>query len=89
MSIHLIAQARTGASTAAEDSAATEENLDPSALRTERDVVAVNGHEPSVSSAKILVKIDNVKAWKASLHLSAAATPVKGLCEFEEFESRL
>ncbi|RHZ43567.1 uncharacterized protein CDV56_102153 [Aspergillus thermomutatus] len=88
LSIHLIARASTGASAAAEDSAAAEENPDASALRETQDVVAVNGHEPSVSSAKIPVKVENVKEWKASLHLSAAATPVKGLTEFEEFGSK-
>jgi insulysin len=88
LSIHLIAQAFTGASAAAEDSAAAEENPDASALRKNQDVVAVNGYEPSVSRAKIPVKIENVKQWKASLQLSAVATPVKALIEFEEFGSK-
>jgi hypothetical protein len=78
----------TGASTAAEQSAAAEENPDASALRETQDVVAVNGHEPSVSSAQIPVKVENVKEWRVSLHLSAAATPVKGPTEFEEFGSK-
>lgn len=88
MSVHLIAQASTRASAAVEDSVAAEENSDASALRAEQDVVAVNGREPSVSSAMIPVKIEDVKAWKASLQLSAAATPVKSLSEFEEIESK-
>ena len=88
VSVHLIAQASTGASAAVEDSAAAEENSDASALRAEQDVVAVNGCEPSVSSAMIPVKIEDVKAWKASLQLSAAATPVKNLSEFEEIGSK-
>lgn len=88
VSVHLIAQASTGASAAVEDSAAAEENSDASALRAEQDVVAVNGREPSVSSAMIPVKIEDVKAWKASLQLSAAATPVKSLSEFEEIGSK-
>lgn len=54
--MHLIAQASTGASAAAEDSAAAEASPEASALRAEQDIVAVNGHEPSVSSAKIAVK---------------------------------
>lgn len=90
MSVHLIAQSSsTGAFAAAADSAAAEEKPNVSALRAEQDVVAVNEHEPLVSSTKIPVKVEDVKAWKASLLLSAAATPVKGLSEFEEFGSKL
>ena len=88
VSVHLIAQASTGASAAVEDSAAAEENSDALALRAEQDVVAADGREPSVSSARTPVKIEDVKAWKASLQLSAAATPVKSLREFEEIESK-
>jgi insulysin len=88
LSIHLIARAPTGASAGAGDSAAAEENPDASVLRENQDIVAINGHEPSVSSAKIPVKVENVREWKASLHLSAAATPVKGPTEFEEFGSK-
>lgn len=88
LSIHLIAKASTAASAATEVSAAAEENPDASALHKSQDVVAVNRHEPSVSRAKISVKIKNVKEWKASLQLSAAATPVKCLIEFEEFGSK-
>lgn len=87
LSIHLIARASTGASAAAaEDSAAAEENPGASSLRENQDIVAVNnGHKPSVCSTKIPVKVEDVKELKASLNLSAAATPVKALTEFEEF----
>ena len=88
VSVHLIAQTPSGASTAAEDSAAVEENPSASALRAEQDVVAVNGHEPSMTSVKIPIKVEDVKAWKASLQLSVAATPVKGLSEFEDLGSK-
>ena len=88
LSVHLIAQASTGASAAIENSAAAKENPNTSALRVKQDVVAINGCEHSVSRAMIPVKIDDVKAWKASLQLSAAATPVKSLSEFEKIESK-
>jgi len=78
VSIHLIAQASTGPSATEENSAAAEENPDASVLRAEQDVV-VNGHQPSVSGVKMPFKIENVKAWKAGLQLSAAATPMKSL----------
>lgn len=54
-------------------------------LDENQDGLAVNGHEPSVSSAKIPVKVENAKQWKARLRLSAAAIPVPGLAEFEKF----
>ena len=88
LSVHLIAQAKLGASVAAKDSAAAERDPAASALRAEEDVLPVNGHAPSASRAKIPVKVENVRAWKASLHLAAAATPVKDLSEFEEFGSK-
>ncbi|GFF53029.1 hypothetical protein IFM58399_09476 [Aspergillus lentulus] len=88
LSIHLIARASTGTSAAAGDCAAAAENPDASVLRENQDLVAVNGHEPSVSNTRIPVKVENVKEWKASLHLSAAATPVRGLTEFAEFGSK-
>lgn len=56
-------------------------------LLAEQDVLTVNGNQPSVSSPNIPIKVENVKAWKAGLQLSAAATPVRGLSEFEEFGS--
>ncbi len=55
-------------------------------VSAKQDVVAVNGHEPS---AKIPVKVVDVKAWKESLHLSTVAIPVKHLSEFEEVGSKL
>ncbi|KAF1937421.1 putative metalloprotease [Clathrospora elynae] len=61
VSVHLIAQASTGASAAAEDSTVAEENPNASALRAEQDVV-VNEREPLVSIAKIPVKVKDVKA---------------------------
>ncbi|KAF4178551.1 hypothetical protein CNMCM8927_002915 [Aspergillus lentulus] len=88
LSIHLIARASTGTSAAAGDCAAAAENPDASVLRENQDLVAVNGYEPSVSNTRIPVKVENVKEWKASLHLSAAATPVRGLTEFAEFGSK-
>lgn len=91
ISIHLIAQAFAGASAVVvlEDSAAAEENPNVLALRAEQNVVAVIGHEPLMSSTKIPVKIEDIKVWKASLHLAAATTPVKGLSEFREFGLRI
>ncbi|PYH38592.1 uncharacterized protein BO87DRAFT_442857 [Aspergillus neoniger CBS 115656] len=86
LSIHLIAQTSTRGSAAAGYSAATEENVDASALRRDQDAVTVNGHKRSLSPATI--PIDNVGKWKASLPLSPAATPVKGLAEFEGFGSK-
>jgi hypothetical protein len=50
-------------------------------------MVAVNGHEPSISHANIPVKNENAKEWKTSLQLSAT-TPVKDIIEFEEFGSK-
>ncbi|GFF91704.1 hypothetical protein IFM61392_09409 [Aspergillus lentulus] len=88
LSIHLIARASTGTSAAAGDCAAAAENPDASVLRENQDLVAVNGHEPSVSYTRIPVKVENVKEWKAGLHLSAVATPVRGLTEFAEFGSK-
>ncbi|OJJ72712.1 hypothetical protein ASPBRDRAFT_42436 [Aspergillus brasiliensis CBS 101740] len=81
LSIHCIAQASTAEATSV-DSAAAVRNPET------QDAVAVNGHEPSVSSAKIPIKIEHVKEWKASLPLSPAATPVKRLAEFEDFGSK-
>jgi insulysin len=80
MSVHLIAKASTEASALAGASAATEENQPvSSALNAEQDVIAVDGHEPSMSRTKIPVKVEDVRAWKAGLQLSAAATSVMGL----------
>ena len=88
LSVHLIAQTFTGASAAIEDNAATEKNSGAAASPAEQDVIAVNRRVPSVYSARTPIKIEDVKAWKASLQLSAAATPVKSLSEFEELGSR-
>ncbi|PWY80090.1 hypothetical protein BO83DRAFT_459862 [Aspergillus eucalypticola CBS 122712] len=82
LSIHLIAQAPSRDSAATGYCAAGEKNVDTSALRRDQDAVAVNGHRRSVSPATI--PIDKVRKWKASLPLSSAATPVKGLTNFEE-----
>lgn len=70
LSIHLIARASIAT---AEDNVSAEESPDASALRENQDGV------------KIPVKIENVKEWKASLHLSAATTSVKALAKFKEF----
>ncbi|KAF5876257.1 putative peptidase m16 inactive domain-containing protein [Botrytis fragariae] len=74
---------------AAEDRAAAENNTNASTFNAEQEIMAVNEHEASVSSVKIPVKIEDFKAWKASLCLSAAATPVKSLSEFDDFGSTL
>ncbi|KAJ9144507.1 putative Metalloprotease [Pleurostoma richardsiae] len=89
LSVHLIAQASSAraSAAAAEDGARAEGNPDALALRAGQDGVAVNEHESSVSSARIPVAVEDVTAWKAALHLSAAPTPVKRLSEFEEFGS--
>ncbi|PYH69811.1 uncharacterized protein BO88DRAFT_414297 [Aspergillus vadensis CBS 113365] len=86
LSIHLIAQASNGYSAAVGYSAAGEENVDASALRRNQDDAAVIEHKRPVSPATI--PVDNVRKWKASLPLSPAATPVKGLAEFEGFGSK-
>lgn len=88
VSVHLIAQKSTAASVGAhKDGTATEKNSMASAMRAEQCVVEVNGNEPSVSGTNIPIRIDNVKAWKAGLQLSVAATPVKSLSTFEDFGS--
>ncbi|TEY42656.1 hypothetical protein BOTCAL_0387g00100 [Botryotinia calthae] len=89
LSIHLIAQASTGVSAAAEDRTATENNTNASTFNVEQEIIAVNEHEASVSSVKAPVKIEDVKAWKASLCLSVAANPVRDLSEFDDFGSKL
>ncbi|GLA67965.1 insulinase (Peptidase M16) [Aspergillus tubingensis] len=86
LSIHLVARTSTEDSAAAGYSAAGEESVDASALRENQDAVAVKGHKRSVSPTT--VPIDNVGKWKASLPLSPAATPVKGLAEFKGFRSK-
>jgi insulysin len=88
LSVHLIAQASTGASAAAEDRAVAEENPNAPAMHADQDAVVVNQRKPLVCIAKIPIKVKDVKAWKASLHLSAAATPVKDLSEFKDLDRR-
>ena len=54
------------------------------------EVVVANGKDAAVNGEKKkTVLIENVKAFKASLTLSAAAQPVKALAEFEELEPKL
>jgi len=88
LSIYLITQASTRVSAAAENSTPAKEN-NTSAMHAEKDVIAVNGNKPAVSSINIPAKVKDVKAWKASLHLSAAAAPVKALSGFKERKGRL
>ncbi|KAF7940820.1 uncharacterized protein EAE97_007006 [Botrytis byssoidea] len=83
LSIHLIAQASTGVSAAAKNTAAAENNIKVSTFNAEQEIIAVHDHEASVSSVKIPVKIEDVRAWKASLRLSAATTPVKSLIQWD------
>lgn len=64
-------------------------NIPSSVLETNGDI-AINGSkdgEPSQASKTIV--IEDVKAFKASMPLSAGPTPVKHLSEFEDIEPKL
>ncbi|KAF2648352.1 hypothetical protein K491DRAFT_612958 [Lophiostoma macrostomum CBS 122681] len=74
ITIHLIAQASTGGFAAA-------------ANDTALGNTAPTEECPDGSIAWTPVKIEDVRLWKASLHLSPAARPVKNLRAFEDFGS--
>jgi insulysin len=85
VSVHLIAQMSAAASARAEKrDDADGANPEASLMRAEQRVAAVSAHDSSVSSTKIPVRIENVKAWKAGLQLSTAVIPVKRLSAFED-----
>jgi insulysin len=67
-----------------EDSTAAGEDPELPPMRAEQGVEVGTAYETPMSSAHGQVRIKDVKAWKASLQLSAAATPVKNLRAFED-----
>jgi insulysin len=76
VSVHLIAQGSSAAS-----SAATTTDASTPAPTT-------NG-ESNQTSTRVPVRITDVKAFKASLVLSAGLQPVKNITEFEDLGAKL
>lgn len=52
-------------------------------MDAEEDSTVINGVKPMASSKQVPDQIKDVRAWKASLQLAAAAMPVKDLSEFK------
>jgi insulysin len=85
VSVHLIAHTSAAAFVrAGKESTGTGDHLEAYPIQAEQHVAAVNANVSLVPSTKSLVRIEDVKAWKAGLQLSAAATPVKSLSAFED-----
>jgi insulysin len=79
LSVHLVAQSSAAARMRAdEDSTAAGEDPELPPMRAEQGVEVGTAYETPMSSAHGQVRI------KASLQLSAAATPVKNLRAFED-----
>ncbi|KAF9699478.1 hypothetical protein EKO04_002692 [Ascochyta lentis] len=76
LSVHLIAQAATGGAAARESTVVQDLYNNPQLHAKQDKHRMLVANEPD--------KIQDVRAWQASLHLSSAATPVKDLKEFKK-----